>query len=104
METNEQRLSTTQTPTTITQHSKEIADQNRSFFYAFSSLSYRTPPTVLIVKYTGISRLTQHRLTLFYYNVCYVHYLTTRLDDCHSYALIINQQSLIQRRIYSCEL
>ncbi|KRY56238.1 hypothetical protein T03_4226 [Trichinella britovi] len=51
METNEQRLSTTQTPTTITQHSKEIADKNRSFFYASSSLSYRTPPTVLIVNF-----------------------------------------------------
>ncbi|KRY54960.1 hypothetical protein T03_16280 [Trichinella britovi] len=47
METNEQRLSTTQTPTTITQHSKEIADQNRSF-YASSSLSYRTDCQVLM--------------------------------------------------------
>ncbi|KRX35338.1 hypothetical protein T05_2492 [Trichinella murrelli] len=51
METNEQRLSTTQTPTTITQHSKEIADQNHSFFYASSSLSYHTSPTVLIVNF-----------------------------------------------------
>ncbi|KRZ85825.1 hypothetical protein T08_1913 [Trichinella sp. T8] len=50
METNEQRLSTTQTPTTITQRSKGIADRNRRF-YTSSSLSYRTPPTVLIVKY-----------------------------------------------------
>ncbi|KRX26636.1 hypothetical protein T07_10368 [Trichinella nelsoni] len=56
------------------------------------------------LRYTGISRLTQHRFKLFYYNVCYAHYLTTRLDDCQSYALIINQQSLIQKRIYSCEL
>ncbi|KAL1286213.1 Tol-Pal system protein TolB [Trichinella pseudospiralis] len=59
MDTNEQRLSTTQKPTTITQHSKEIADKNCSFFHHSSSTfstilppfpPYRTPPSVLIVK------------------------------------------------------
>ncbi|KRX27618.1 hypothetical protein T07_14110 [Trichinella nelsoni] len=41
MDTNEQRLSTTQTPTKITQHRKEIADHNRS-----SSHAPRHSPTI----------------------------------------------------------
>ncbi|KRX55339.1 hypothetical protein T06_10399 [Trichinella sp. T6] len=58
--TIEQRLRTTQKPMTITQHSKEITDKNRSFFTLPRHTLYRTPPTVLMVNFQNTVHYSSH--------------------------------------------